>query len=64
MENDESKTLKYQMIYVGKIWNENLMRMDSNCRLFEDSIHKGHFIQKKEQPEIMFSEQFEDEDAF
>ena len=39
MENDESKTLKYQMIYVGKIWDENLGRMELNCRMFEDAIH-------------------------
>jgi hypothetical protein len=39
MENDESKTLKYQMIYVGKIWDENLKRMATNCQEFEENIH-------------------------
>ena len=56
MENDESKTLKYQMIYVGKIWDENLLRMEGNCRLFEDAIHQGHFMPNKEALPMAFSD--------
>ena len=57
MENDESKTLKYQMIYVGKIAEENLLRMATNCQNFEDDIHKGHFTNSKPAPDIELSNQ-------
>lgn len=62
MENDESKTLKYQMIYVGKIWDENLLRMEGNCRLFEDAIHQGHFMPNKEALPMAFSDVDDRED--
>ena len=39
MENDESKTLKYQMCYISKFWNDNLRTMEQNCLDFDQKMN-------------------------